>query len=58
LTSRASGMCERQGEHYRSHPDDIFPKCFHWTYSDSASGPRARPSELPFPHWGVPVAPS
>src|SRR6266545_1567053 len=41
LTSRASGICERQGKHYRTHPDDVFPKGFHLTYSDSASGPLA-----------------
>jgi hypothetical protein len=55
LTSRASGICERQGEHYRTRPDDVFPKGFHLTYT--ASAPLALQVNYFFITWGVPVPP-
>ena len=38
LPGRAPSISERQAQHYRTYPDDVFPKRFHLTYSDSAAG--------------------
>jgi len=35
---RAPSISERQAQHYRTYPDDVFPKRFHLTCSDSATG--------------------